>query len=44
MPHSCEAFVIAEKIAKALLEDDCIHARDILRVRGIIQIILEEKK
>ena len=43
MPHDWRMFKIAEKITKQLLEAQLINKKDELRVRGIIQITLEDK-
>jgi len=42
MPHSWKMFDIAEKITNQLIEAGIITAKDELRVRGIIQITLED--
>jgi hypothetical protein len=44
MPHSWKAFDIARLIVEQLLEASLIKSEDALRVQGIIQIILEEKR
>jgi len=43
MPHSWKAYTIAEVIGNQLLEGRLISKKDLLKVRGIIQIILEDK-
>lgn len=43
MVHSWVAFDVAKKITERLFEGKCIQEKDILHVRGIIQITLEEE-
>jgi len=42
MPHSWKAYELSKNIAKTLLERKLIEEKDILMVRGIIQIKIED--
>lgn len=42
MPHSWAAYELSKNIADTLLEGKLIEGKDILMVRGIIQIKIED--
>jgi hypothetical protein len=44
MPHDWKMFDTAEKITKQLVQAGLVTVKDELKVRGIIQIALEDKK
>jgi len=44
MPHSWKAYELSMKIAETLLEAKLILDKDILMVRGIIQIKIEDAR
>ena len=44
MPHSWKAYELSKKIAETLLEARLIVDKDILMVRGIIQIKIEDAR
>jgi len=43
MPHNWRWYYTAEDIARRLLQCGLIDEKDVLKIRGIIQIVLEEE-
>ena len=42
MPHSWKAYEKAKKITDQLVEGKFIREKDVMMIRGIIQLVLEE--